>query len=220
MLRIYVDIETVPGPNQPSLEEVAALAPKTMKKADTIQAWAEENADTEYRKQALDSMQGEILAIGYAFEGAEPVCLIRGEGLPTEADLLAVFEQSVESHMAKCGNMRPVWIGHNVRTFDLPWLWRKALKYRLHDLARRIPRGRYDKDVEDTLEMWAADYKDRVGLAKVAAFLGLEGKTEGMDGSKVFDAWQAGEADKIGLYCMNDVALVRGVYQVMIGGQA
>lgn len=220
MLRLYVDIETIPGPNQPSIEEIAALAPKTMKKADTIQAWAEENADSEYRKQALDSMQGEILAIGYAFEDAEPVCLIRGDGLDAEADLLAVFEQSVESLMAEFGSLRPVWIGHNVRAFDLPWLWRKALKYRLHDLARRIPRGRYDKDVEDTMEIWAADYKDRVGLSKVAAFLGLGGKTEGMDGSKVFDAWKAGELERIAGYCVGDVALVRDVHKIMSGEQA
>lgn len=220
MLRLFVDIETVPSPNKPSLEELETQAPKTMKKADTIKAWAEENQDQEYRKQALDSMQGEILAIGYAFGDADPICLIRGEGMPTEADLLAVFETAIESHMAKYGSMKPVWIGHNVRTFDLPWLWRKALKYRLHDLARRIPRGRYDKDVEDTLELWAADYKDRVGLARVAEFLGLSGKAEGMDGSQVFDTWQAGELEKIASYCAGDVEMVRSVYRVINGEQA
>lgn len=220
MVRLYVDIETIPGPHPPSLEELEALAPKTHKKPETVRQWAGENQDGEYRKQALDSMQGEILAIGYAFDDATPAVLIRSEAIPSEADLLTVFEHVVEAAMAKRGSMRPVWVGHNIRSFDLPWLWRKALKYRLYDLAARIPRGRYDKDAEDTLELWATDYKDRVGLARVAAFLGLAGKSAGMDGGKVFDAWQAGEAARIAEYCGQDVALVRDVYRVMNGEQA
>lgn len=220
MLKLYVDIETVPSPTVPSLEELESQAPKTMKKADTIKAWAEENQEQEYRKQALDSMQGEILAIGYAFNDADPVCLIRGEGLSTEAELLEVFEQAVEGNMAKFGNVFPVWIGHNIKTFDLPWIWRKALKYRLHALAKRIPRGRYDKGVEDTLELWAANYKDCVSLARVAEFLGVGGKMEGMAGGQVFDAWKAGELAKIAAYCSQDVALVRDIHRIINGEQA
>lgn len=217
MVRLYVDIKTIPGPVAPSIEELELHAPKTLKKPETIRAWAEENQESEYRKQALDSMAGEILAIGYAWNGEEPEVLYRGPDMPGEADLLTAFELAVEARMHKLGSMKPVWIGRNVRTFDLAWLWRKALKYRLHDLAGRIPRGRYDRDVEDTMEIWAADYKDRVSLNRLAAYLGLDGKTEGMDGSKVYDAWQAGEIDQIARYCMGDVVLVRDVHRIMTG---
>ena len=220
MVRLYVDIETIPSPVAPSIEDLELQAPKTMKKPETIRAWAEENQEHEHRKQALDSMAGEILAIGYAWNDEEPEVLYRGPDMPGEGDLLQAFELAVEARMHNHGRMKPVWIGHNVRTFDLPWLWRKALKYRLHDLAARIPRGRYDKDVEDTLELWAADYKDRVGLNRLAAFLGLDGKTGGMDGSKVYDAWRAGEIDQIARYCAGDVALAREVHRIMNGEQA
>ena len=220
MVRLFVDIETIPGPVMPGVEELELHAPKTLKKPESIRAWAEENQETEYRKQALDSMAGEILAIGYAWNDEEPEVLYRGPAMPTEEDLLRAFERAVEARMHKLGNMRPIWIGHNVRAFDLPWLWRKALKYRLHDLAGRIPRGRYDKDVEDTMELWASDYKDRVGLNRLAAFLGLPGKTEGLSGAKVFDAWQAGEIDQIARYCMGDVALSRDVWRIMAGEAA
>lgn len=70
------------------------------------------------------------------------------------------------------------------------------------------------------MELWASDYKDRVGLNRLAAFLGLPGKTEGLSGAKVFDAWQAGEIDQIARYCMGDVALSRDVWRIMAGEAA
>lgn len=217
MRNLYIDIETIPGPLVPSVEELEFLAPKTMKKAETIRQWAEENQITEYRKQALDSMQGEILAIGYAWNEEPPICLCRGQDMPGEVEVLRAFEQAIEERMELMGQMCPVWIGHNIRSFDLPWLWRKALKYRLNNLAMRIPRERYSKEIEDTMEIWSADYKDRVSLDRIAAFLGIEGKVQGMTGATVYDAWQAGEIERIAGYCMGDVEAVRGVHDIISG---
>jgi hypothetical protein len=108
-------------------------------------------------------------------------------------------------------------VGHNIRTFDLPWIWRKSLKYRLHSLARIIPRAKFDKRIQDTLELWAADFRDRVGMDSIARFLGLGGKTEGVDGSQVFDLWQAGELQTINDYCRQDVEVARKVYYTITG---
>lgn len=217
MHQITIDIETIPGPVMPSIEELMENAPGNIKKPETIRAWAEENQVELYRKQALDSMQGEILAVGWAYNGDKPQCHIRGEGVD-ERELLEMVQDAIVPTAKMQRGLAPTWVGHNVKNFDLPWLWRKCIKYGLYDLARVIPRGRYAKDVEDTMELWATDYKDHVSLSKVAEFLGLEGKTNGLDGSKVYDAWKAGEYDRIAEYCMGDVALTREVHAKIKAG--
>ena len=217
MHQITIDIETIPGPVMPSIEELMENAPGNMKKPETIRAWAEENQIELYRKQALDSMQGEILAVGWAYNGDKPTCHIRGEGVD-EYELLEMVQEAIVPTAKMQRGLAPTWVGHNVKNFDLPWLWRKCIKYGLYELARVIPRGRYPKDVEDTMELWAIDYKDHVSLSKIAAFLGLGGKTNGLDGSKVYDAWKAGEYDRIAEYCMGDVELTREIHAKMRAG--
>lgn len=217
MHQITIDIETIPGPVMPSIEELMEKAPASYKKPESIRAWAEENQMEQYRKQALDSMQGEILAVGWAYNGDKPTCHIRVDGM-SEYDLLNVATEYIVPTAKMQRGLAPTWVGHNVKNFDLPWLWRKCIKYGLYDLARVIPRGRYPKDVEDTMEMWATDYKDHVSLSKIAAFLGIDGKTNGLDGSMVYDAWCAGEYDRITEYCVGDVELTREIHAKMRAG--
>jgi hypothetical protein len=210
---LYFDIETLPGSERPSLEEVEAKAPKNMKKPETIRAWAEENQEAEWRKQALDSMAGQVLAIGFALNDAETSVLIQGrDGIESERDLLARFQDILIDL-----NMLPDFCGHNIKTFDLPWIWRKAVQHRLNPLCNMIPRARYDPRIKDTMELWAADFKDHVSLDAIAHFLGLQGKVEGMDGSQVLDLYEAGELDRIAEYCAGDVRTVRSVYLALIG---
>ena len=217
---LYVDIETIPGPNKPTIAEIERLAPGNMSKPETIRKWAEENVDNIYRKQALDSMKGVILCIAWAFDDEEPSLFYNLEPQSPisigEQVLICSFMKSVEPFMSKYGSMRPMWVGHNARSFDLTWLWRKAMKYRLYNLAQRIPRDRYSKDVEDTMEMWASDYKDHVSLDSVAQFLGVGGKN-GMNGGMVYDYFIQGRHNDIAEYCKDDVKLVREVHKVLTG---
>ena len=218
MHQITIDIETIPGPVMPSIEELMEKAPASYKKPESIRAWAAENQMEQYRKQALDSMQGEILAVGFAHNDDEPTCLIRTSQDINEKTLLALVEERLVQIVRTYKGVTPVWVGHNVKCFDLPWMWRKCLKYGLYDLARAIPKGRYTKDIEDTMEMWAIDYKDHVSLSKIAGFFGLDGKTDGLDGSKVYDAYIAGEHDRIAEYCKGDVALTREIHRIISAG--
>lgn len=49
-------------------------------------------------------------------------------------------------------------------------------------------------------------------LDDLAKFLGIEGKTAGMDGSQVFDYWQAGRVNEVAEYCRRDVELTRNLW--------
>ena len=210
---IHIDIETLPGESRPDPETLTP--PSNYKSPEAIAKWRTENAEKVYRAQALDSMTGRILTIGYAIDDSDPVALTVGMTVETEAEALERLEDVIDPLP------RPiVWAGHNVRAFDLQWLWRRAIRHDCARLAQTIPRERYSKNVIDSMELWAGpDYQARVSLDKVARFLGLGAKTEGMDGSKVFDFWQDGKLEEISEYCLQDVALARDVIRVLTFGQ-
>lgn len=206
MKRLYIDIETRPGDTKPSPADIPP--PGNYKDPAKIQAYQESKVDEEHRKQSLNSMQGQVLCIGFAWGEDEPDCVYDGE---CEENVLTMFENVVRPY----SKQEVCWVGHNVRNFDLQWLWRKAVKYRLPNIAMMIPRYRYDKQVIDTGELWAGpDFKAYCKLDDIAKFLGIPGKN-GFDGSMVYDAWFNGEHDKIMAYCMDDVRLVRDVYKAI-----
>lgn len=212
MTNIYLDIETTVGPNRPSLDSVQA--PANYKDPEKIKAYKESKLEEVYRVQALDSMQGRLLCTAWALDNNPVQALTVGLGdIQAEQELLQELEAKLLEMPHDLNIMQ--WVGHNIKTFDLIWLWRKALKYRLWDLARYIPRQRYDKRVVDTLELWAADYRDKVSLQSIADFLGLDGKADGMDGSQVVDLWQENRLQEIQDYCCQDVELVRQVHKIM-----
>jgi predicted PolB exonuclease-like 3'-5' exonuclease len=211
MSNLFIDIESLPSEAKPDLSEIEP--PKNYKDPEKIKKYQEEKLDEIYRKQALDSMQGRLLCLAWAIDDGPVESIIVGINTETEETLINSFQNFILNIPVDIYNLE--WVGHNIKTFDLPWIWRKALKYRCFDLARIIPRQRYDKRIKDTMEMWAVDFKDYVSLDKIAKFLGLGGKEEGIDGSKVYDMWLEGQLEKIEKYCREDVELVREVYKII-----
>lgn len=207
MARIYVDIETLPGPSRPNPSEIPA--PANYKDPAKIAAYQEQAVEDVYRKQSLDSMQGRILCIGWALDDG-PVKAVIGED---EKELLTQFENEIIENR---DNHLPRWCGHNFQGFDGIWLRRKAIRYGLQWLPRYLKLDRYRGNVDDTMLMWSPhDQRDRVSLGKIAAYLGIEVKSNGLDGSKIYDAWLEGRHDEIATYCKQDVEAVRQVFKIL-----
>ena len=59
------------------------------------------------------------------------------------------------------------------------------------------------------MQLWCGN-RDSIGLDELCKILGIEGNGD-MDGSKVYDMWLAGEHEKIGEYCSQDVEKVRAI---------
>lgn len=206
-MNLYLDIESLPGAEKPKLEDISA--PKNYKDEEKILAYKEDKLEEEYRKQALDSMKGRVLCIGYQFEDS-----------PFEEQAPEVIYEVTEKETIKrfndlLMNMRPMFfIGHNILEFDLTWIWRKLIQYEFYDAARMIPRKKFDDRVQDTMLIWAGpNFKDKVSLDSLAKFLGIESKKEGMDGSQVYDMWLQGRHEEIKEYCKDDVRIVREIYK-------
>lgn len=58
---------------------------------------------------------------------------------------------------------------------------------------------------------WAG-YKDRISQDALCQALGIEGKPDGIDGSKVWDFFKEGRIEEIKAYNIDDVLKVRKIY--------
>jgi 3'-5' exonuclease len=204
-MNIYIDIETIPGDTRPNEESVKV--PANYKDPDKIKAYQKEHLDEEYRHQSLDSMAGKILCIGYACENGAIECTFGQEN-----EILRGFEEYLIKVQGAWSE--PVtFVGWNINAFDIPWIWRKAIKYGLTSLRNSFNRSRYKGNSIDLMLAWATDYKNYTKMEDVAQFLGLPGKIGGLTGATVYDAYLEGKVDEISAYCKGDVSTVREIYK-------
>jgi predicted PolB exonuclease-like 3'-5' exonuclease len=189
----------------PKLEDIKA--PANYSKPDAILKYQTENQESIYKKQALDSMQGRIVCIGYAYNG-EVSTISMDEGDTLELFYFRVkeiFDEIMET---------PHFIGWNISTFDLPWLWRKAIQYNMPELRHYIPKDNRNL-YTDLMKVWACDFKDYVSLDNCAKFLGIE--HPGGKGSDVYEWWKEGNIDAIKEHCRQDIMTTTKIYERVMG---
>lgn len=116
-------------------------------------------------------------------------------------------------------NLHPIFCGHNIKEFDLPYMCRRSL---IHGLS--LPKSLQLSGVKswnnphiDTLELWRfGDYKHFVSLDLLATIFQVPSSKSTMDGSMVSGAyWNDNNLEGINTYCMADVAVTAQVYMKM-----
>lgn len=209
-MELFIDIETLPDLSAGAKERVRSTlkAPANYSKPETIAKWIDDNAEDAWLKTSFDGGYGSICVIGYAINDGPVKSII----VDDEKVALEEFWNDVKSSMNTAG-VSPEWIGHNVLGFDLPFLWKRAVIHGV-DFRKMIP-----KDARHgagrafcTMQAWAG-FKDRISLDNLAKILGLKSHKDGFDGSMVYEAWMAGEKQKIADYCAADVNLTRDIYR-------
>lgn len=217
IIKIYLDIETIPSQN-PSIREAIEASispPRSMKKAETIEKWElnEKPAAVEeaWRKTALDGSFGEVWCIAWAINDG-PINHITRTGLnDPEGSILPFFFESIHEEAP----MPDYWIGHNIRSFDLRFLWQRAVILGVAPTINLYENASpYEKAIIDTMTMWAG-YRNFIGLEKLCTALGIPRKS-GMDGSQVWDYVKAGRIAEVAGYCRDDVKRVRSVYKKLM----
>ena len=215
MTYVHLDIETLPAlwmtPDQ-RLRYAYAKVPSNYKKPASIAKWLKDNADEAWRRTSFDPMLGELWMVGWAVDDAEPFIA----DLRETPDQLGLFA----SACACRGQV--VFVGKSVRSFDLPWLAQYALREGRLNLTSRlldVLSYPYDKRVQDVGEMWPTKRGSKYApsLDPMAQWLGVGGKLEGMHGSKVYDAYLAGEGEKVARYCAQDIISTRECWRVLRG---
>src|SRR3989440_8277770 len=227
-----MDIETValPGFRErvgPKLERDLRLGHMRLEQQ---QRYLEDIAAEEervYQLGSLNATSGRVLSIavhigpvpGFEIEGltsnqSEHAFGIGEDGNEQEeAQALKDFLALMSDFDLECDEI----VGHNIIGFDLPFFYQRCL---VNNIAARPPinLGEYNvRGVYDTMKGWWLGSRNRAGLDDIAWALGIESsKTGEVEGSKVFDLYQAGRLAEIREYNLNDVRVTRKVYERLI----
>jgi predicted PolB exonuclease-like 3'-5' exonuclease len=210
---LFLDLETWASPNKPDYPPFKvtgnATKPETIQKQkDEYELNKESLRDALWRKQALNSLKGQIIVIGYAFNDDDVTVLLSED----EEELLLTFDEA----LAERDDL--IWVktvAHNALRFDLPWLYHRTLKYDLPNLSTLLPSGKKDiTNVIDTLSLFSytaygSDFWH--SLDDIASFFGFPNKES--QGSEIHDLWLNEEYDKIISHCKYDIELLRNIYK-------
>ncbi len=218
---LYIDIETIPQNDPELIQEIAdgIQAPANYKKASSIQLWNENNKPALVEKavhgMGLDAGTGKIICMAFALgDGPIHSSILKdngdAEGVMIECFFKLLSKAIIDIHT----DLNIIWTGHNITGFDLRFIWKRCIINGFRPPIN-IP---YDVKpwsdrVYDTCWEWGQG-KDKSSMDFVCRALGIEGK-DGMDGSKVWDAWKAGLTDDIREYCADDVRRVREIHKAM-----
>jgi 3'-5' exonuclease len=210
---VYLDLETCPA--DPDTFTADVSAPSNYKDPEKIAAYIAEAQKEAHGKTSFDVHRGRLLCAAVAV-GDDAPTVAYDATLSNPGAILDLVADAC-AHAAQNGHGRFTVCGHNIAGFDVPWLWRLAVKHR-HRLARILPYRKWGDGLADTMLMWSqTNPTDKVRLDTIARFLGYAGKEEGMSGAEVWPAYLRGEHDRIATYCAKDVEMVRAIYLRMTG---
>jgi predicted PolB exonuclease-like 3'-5' exonuclease len=115
----------------------------------------------------------------------------------TEAELISSFVEKV-------GQLRPQLITYNGHGFDLPVLRYRAMVNRVSAAGLQV-RPYFHRYSDDALDLCDAlgsfSAGAKVKLDEISKILGLTGKPEGLDGSRVEAMVLAGQIQEVARYC-------------------
>ena len=134
--------------------------------------------------------------------------------LTTESNMLDDFHFTINDICSKNGAQltKPLFIGHNLDKFDLPFIWKRSVINNVRTCKGvKWQGGRHGQHFFDTMTSWAG-YGGRISADNLSKLLSIKGKTEGMDGSLVYDTWQT-DPKKVIDYCHDDVQMVKDIYE-------
>ncbi len=227
-----IDIETIPLPafKQRAAQRLErALQRGKMSEEQQARYFEDQTAEEQraFRVGSLTATSGRVLSIAVhvgsipdrEIKGLEPsesehVLGIDSDGQEqSEKEALTDFLALIRSFDADTDEI----VGHNVIGFDLPFIFQRCLVNNIVvrpfvNLAEFNVRGVYD-----TMHRWWLGSRNRVALDDIAWALGIESsKTDEVEGSRVFELYQAGKLAEIREYNLNDVRVTRKVYERLV----
>ena len=213
---VFLDSETIPEQN-PNMDDYRALvkAPGNMKKQETIDAWMEENLESEaeklWLKTSFDGGKGQICCIGVSCAGVTEMLI--GD----EAEILIQLNGFIHildprGQIVDQPRTAPEvnFICHNAK-FDLPFLHKRFVVNGIKPQFKCNFNGRHGQHHFCTMEEWAG-FNGRISQDNLCNILGLKTKP-GMTGADVWPEYQKGNIEKIAEYCKHDVETVIEIHK-------
>ena len=226
MIELGFDIETIPDQRPNAINKYLEMVkpPGRYSKPESIEKWMAENAETaaveNWKKSSLHGIAGEICSIAWAFDD-EPADGFAGNPNVSEHEVITNFFDAISDHAHIAEGKYPTirWIGHNVLGFDLRFLFHRCIILGIEPPVRLPVDARQGSDkVYDTMVAWAGWNKFVKQDALIEA-LGIEVEAPDtiatMDGSMVWEMYQAGRYETILEYNKLDVVKLRAIYRRM-----
>jgi predicted PolB exonuclease-like 3'-5' exonuclease len=196
---------------------------KFTSKDDMIARWEKELAPT----KSEDVAQGQwektsfnpdvaliaCICIGWFDDHGYRQAVFESAVMHNEKEMLEEFHSYITSLCTSNGTeVRKVnFVGHNLAKFDLPFIWKRSV---INDVpccaGVKWNDAKHGYSCYDTMIAWAG-FGNRISADNLCNILGIKGKTEGMDGSLVYDTWQT-DPHKVIEYCHDDVTLVKEIH--------
>ncbi len=218
------DIETYRTRNPAVLDRIRAEAaekqPASNTRKELKMAWHTEAAREERSREAVAKTSQDPLI-------AEPLVVCwEADGEPYFADMMSHPEREQLALLVEWWdsqtNQETIWCGHNICGFDLPILLNRWRHHRITP-PEHFPQYRHGKwrgRVWDTmLRTPSKNGLGMVGLRDVCEAYGVSAAKDTvywrgapMDGSRVAEAFEAGEYELIVNYCADDVSVQRELY--------
>lgn len=219
MNKLYFDIETIPA-GEESLEKLRYLYErKKGKYEDRMEEGDDEFMSFEefFDKTGTDGSFGRIVCIGYALND-KPAEALSGD----ERELLKKFWDLAANV--------DLFIGHNVRDFDLPFIMQRSIVLGVKPSWVRfeepgVPKYKMNKfldfaryrscpifDIMWEWNHWRDKWENKT-IEHVALALGIPTPKDGIDGSRVYEFYKNGKVKEIVDYCKRDVETNRAVYK-------
>lgn len=201
---LVVDIETV-ADVPPWVAEAwkdRAEAPANYKDPVKIERYKEEQVQRRLEKAALSPLTGRVVAVGLGWRD-EPEWEFSAfiDRQSDEETLLRAVDAAI------AGLPRVGWIvSYNGRRFDFPFLAVRAMKHRL-ELKHKWPLGKWDRRHVDMYDAFGEG-----GLADWGRL--LLGEDKSGHGSHVEELVREARWDEIEAYCLNDVRLTAGLWDL------
>ena len=156
------------------------------------------------------------ICIGYNIGHGYQNAVFEISDMRNEAEMLEEFHAYIISLCTANGEeIRKVnFIGHNIIKFDLPFIWKRSVINNVETCRTKWNDARHGLGCYDTMVAWSG-YGNRISADNLCKILSIKGKTEGMDGSLVYDTWQVNPL-KVVQYCQDDVEMVKQIHERLI----
>jgi len=223
MTSIFLDCETIPqqGEEQAKAEIARTIEPPAqIKKSETIRDWHEGKGkyvgvkdaaiEDTYRKTSFDGGKGEIISMCVS-DGETHLTTYRDLG-ESEAGLIKkVFQNILSLVEQKNHSSTPYFIGQYIAGFDLKFIFHRCVILKIKPPFKLPFDGRHNSDYYCTQAAWAG-FGGRMSQDNMAKALGLPGKPDDIDGSKVWDFVKAGNVARVAEYNELDVITNIAIY--------
>jgi DNA polymerase elongation subunit (family B) len=222
MLRVFVDIETLP-PEEDMRKRLSVSVVRKLirRRAEGGDSDGPECTEEEFRSLALHGEYGRVLTIGV---------IVESDGEVINRGVLGREQQTLMFHLDEARTLRGFWkllrnfnigrdliVGHNIHAFDLPFLEKRSRIHRIRPSVKFSYAKFRSRPIYDTMQEWCHwNFGQYVSLDLLAEVLKVGiGKMEGIDGGRVYDCFCEGRHEDIASYCLRDVEVVRAVYYAM-----